>query len=285
MENSYSEISNIYKSAEEFAKNHYENFPVVSLFVPKDLRKHVAIVYWFARTADDLADEGEINEELRLHNLEEFEKNFTDSLKGQYSSEYFEATHQTIRDRHLTPQLFHDLLKAFKQDVVKKRYSDFEEVLGYCKYSANPVGRLILELFNIRNNKAFEYSDKICTALQLTNFYQDTEIDFEKGRIYFPNNEMNEFNVSENIFAKKENNANLNRLLKHNIDRTQALFDDGKNLLMFLNGRLKFEIKWTILGGEAILEKIRQNDYNIFNSRPQLKKSDFAALFIKSFIS
>jgi squalene synthase HpnC len=285
MKNSNQEISSAYKSAIDFSKEHYENFPVVSLLVPRELRKHVAIIYWFARTADDFADEGNMSEDGRIEKLNDFENSLKALLNGNFKSPFEEALHQTIKQKNLTSQLFFDLLKAFKQDVVKKRYNDFDEVLDYCNCSANPVGRLILELYDVRNEGAFNYSDKICTALQLTNFYQDIEIDYEKGRIYFPQNEMEQFEVTENIFAMKENNVNLKMLLRHNIDRTQKMFDEGKNLLKFLNGRLKFEIKWTILGGEAILNKIIKNDYNIFNSRPRLTKTDFGALFIKSFLT
>ncbi len=285
MENGKQEISTAYKSAIDFARNHYENFPVISLLIPKELQKHVAIIYWFARTADDFADEGNLKVNQRLFHLTEFENSLTELLKGEFKSAYELALSQTIKQKNLSPNLFYDLLTAFKQDVVKTRYENFEELLLYCKHSANPVGRLILELFNIRSTEAFEYSDKICTALQLTNFYQDIEIDFQKGRIYFPQNEQKQFNVTENMFAKKENNVNLNQLLKYSIERTQVMFHDGKNLLRFLNGRLKLEIKWTILGGEAILRKIRKNDYKIFNSRPRLTKTDFVALFMKSFLT
>jgi len=285
MKENRQEISSAYKSAIDFSKEHYENFPVVSLLVPRELRKHVAIIYWFARTADDFADEGNMSEDGRIEKLNDFENSLKALLNGNFKSPFEEALHQTIKQKNLTSQLFFDLLKAFKQDVVKKRYNDFDEVLDYCNCSANPVGRLILELYDVRNEGAFNYSDKICTALQLTNFYQDIEIDYEKGRIYFPQNEMEQFEVTENIFAMKENNVNLKMLLRHNIDRTQKMFDEGKNLLKFLNGRLKFEIKWTILGGEAILNKIIKNDYNIFNSRPKLTKTDFGALFIKSFLT
>lgn len=279
------EIPHAYKSAITFAKAHYENFPVISVLLPKDLRKHVAIIYWFARTADDFADEGNLDAEQRLAQLNEFEKSFSETLNGKFKSSFDEALYDTIKRKNLTPQLFYDLLTAFKLDVTKKRYESFDEVLNYCKHSANPVGRLILELFNVRVDEAFYFSDKICTALQLTNFYQDIEIDYEKGRIYFSQAEMQRFEVSENIFAKKENNANLKQLLKYNIDRAQSMFDEGKNLYEFISGRLKLEIKWTILGGELILQKIRQNDYNIFNKRPKLTNIDFGILFIKSLFS
>lgn len=285
MKNGNQEISNAYKSAVDFAKSHYENFPVVSLFIPKDLRKHVAIIYWFARTADDFADEGNHTEAQRLMHLNDFEKSLTDLLNGKFKSPFEDALNHTIKQKNLTPHLFYDLLAAFKQDVKKKRYVSFNEVLVYCKHSANPVGRLILELFDIRDNEAYNYSDKICSALQLTNFYQDIEIDFENGRIYLPLDEIQKYDVTENMFAKKENNVNLKKLLAHNIERTQKMYDEGKNLLKYINGSLKFEIKWTILGGEAILNKIRKNDYNIFDARPKLTKTDFCSLFIKSFFS
>jgi len=279
-----SQISTTYNSALDFARKHYENFPVVSLLIPKDLKNHIAIIYWFSRTADDLADEGILDENVRLQRLNDFENSLHNLLIGNFKSHFEEALHHTIIQKNLTPQMLYDLLKAFKQDVTKKRYENYDELLFYCKHSANPIGRLILELFNIRSEEAFNYSDKICTALQLTNFYQDIEIDYQKGRIYFPQDELQRFEVTENMFAMKENNVNLKKLLRHNIERTQKMFDEGKNLLKFLNGRLKFEIKWTILGGGKILQKIKEKDYNIFNARPKLTKRDFGALFIKSFL-
>ena len=178
---------------------------------------------------------------------------------------------------------FYDLLKAFKQDVVKKSYKNFEELLEYCKYSANPVGRLILELNNIRNEEAFSLSDKICTALQLTNFYQDLKIDYEKGRIYLPEDEMAEYLIEKKVFELNENNLNLRKLLSRNINRTKKMFEKGSSLLKFLNGRLKYEIKWTILGGEEILKKIEKNNYNVLKYRPKLNKIDFVKLLLVSF--
>ena len=140
-------------------------------------------------------------------------------------------------------------------------------------------------MFDIRNKQANEYSDKICTALQLTNFLQDTVIDYEKGRIYLAKDEMQKFGVPEFLFEQKENNHNLKQLVKHNVERINGFLDEGKRLLTFLNGKLKAEIKWTIAGGEEILEQIKKNDYEIFNHRPKLSKAKMAGLLIKSFIS
>lgn len=267
------------------SKTHYENFPVASFLIPKSKRTDISIVYWFARTADDIADEGYISATERLSALDEFENNFIASLKSNKSSNEFRILSDVVVRNNLTEKYFLDLLSAFKQDVVKKRYSNFDEVLDYCQRSANPVGRIVLEIFNIRNQQAFYYSDMICTALQLTNFYQDVERDFAKGRIYFPIDEMNHFQVNEKIFELKENNHNFSALLKHSIQRTHRFFNEGRNLLSYLNGRLKTEIKWTIAGGEKILTKIENNNYQIFGKRPSLNKADFISILIKSLIS
>lgn len=278
-------ILSAYKEALNFAKQHYENFPVVSWLIPKGLRKHIAIIYWFARIADDYADEGIFSDEERLEKLNLFEASLTELLKGNINSHFEAALYNTITERNLSAQLFYDLLSAFKQDALKKRYKNFSEVLEYCSKSANPIGRLILELFNVRNDEAFFYSDKICTALQLTNFLQDLKVDFRKGRIYLSEDEMKLFSVSEEDFDSSKINPNLSALLEHNVNRTQEMFNEGKKLLNYLHGKLKLEIRWTILGGEEILNKIRRSDFNVLNKPPRLTKKDFGVLFIKSFLS
>jgi squalene synthase HpnC len=268
----------------ELAKFHYENFPVASFLLSKDMRKHFAIIYWFARTADDFADEGNLEAEDRLKNLNEFENEFTASLIHKSSNQYFILLKKTIDEKKNNPKHFYDLLSAFKQDVVKNRYENFDEILDYCNRSANPVGRIILELNNVSDKDAIKYSDKICTALQLTNFYQDTKIDYSKGRIYYPVDEMKKFNVTENMFELNKNNPHISALVKHNVDRTQKLFDEGKNILDFLRGSLKTEIKWTIFGGEAILNKIRKNNFEVLAERPKLSKLNYLFLFMKALI-
>lgn len=270
-----------YETALRFAGSHYENFPVVTFLIPAKLRKHVAIIYWFARTADDIADEGIMADEERLKRLNDFEVSFNQLLEGRYSSDYEKALHQTIQERNLNPQHFTNLIKAFRQDITKNEYSNFDELLHYCACSANPIGRLILELHSVRNEEANLYSDKICTALQITNFLQDTAVDYRKGRIYLPQDEMKEYGIDKSMFAESKINLNFKRLIVFNINRTQLMFDEGRNLLKFLSGRLKYEIKWTILGGEAILKKIKLNDYNVF-IRPHLTKKDLINLLIRS---
>ena len=277
-----SEKEEAYKFCTAFARNHYENFPVVSFLIPKNLRKHVAVIYWFARTADDMSDEGNYSEEERLEMLRGFENRFRDLLNKNFKSPFEYALYSTVKEKQLDPELFLDLLKAFKQDAVKKRYQDFTQVLEYCKYSANPVGRLVLALFGISDPKAIRYSDRICTALQLTNFLQDTSIDYLKGRIYLPQDEMEKFGVSEKMFELKENNLKLKRLLEFNINRTQQIFNEGKNLFPFLKGLLKVEIKWTVLGGETVLKKIKRINMDVLNSRAELSKKDSLSLLVKA---
>ena len=279
MENNF---KNINKNFSTLAKNHYENFPVASLLIPKYYRKEIAIIYWFARTADDIADEGNLESEKRLDKLNKFEEEFKNALNGISKNLNFVLLAKTINEKKLSNENFLNLLSAFKQDVVKKRYESYSEVLDYCKRSANPVGRILLELFKVSDKEAIISSDKICTALQLTNILQDTVIDFEKGRIYYPQEELRIFSVTDKMFELKENNPNIKALVKLNVDRTQVLFDEGKNLLRYLSGKFKYEIKWTIAGGEKILNKIRKNDYDVFTKRPKLSKIDFITLLIKN---
>jgi squalene synthase HpnC len=273
-----------YNEARQLAKSHYENFPVVSFLIPKKLRNDIAVIYWFARTADDYADEGNYSSSVRLEKLQAFEDRFKSLLKTSPATEVEAALRNTIITRRLKPEYFFNLLKAFKQDVMKNRYVDFNEVTEYCSNSANPVGRILLELFDVRNEKAFFFSDKICTALQLTNFIQDTTIDFNNGRIYYPLDEMEKFGVNEKMFEMSEISHNLKKLIEFSVNRVQSLFDEGKDLLEFLSGRFKYEIAWTIRGGEEILSKIRGSDFDILTKRLVLTKTDYLKLFIRSFI-
>lgn len=261
---------------------HYENFPVVSFFVPKELRKHVAVIYKYARTADDFADEEKFSNEDRLLLLDNYQNDFELATKGTYKNNFWRALDNTIKERSLSTNLFIDLLTAFKQDLKVNRYITFDEILLYCKNSANPVGRLILELNNIRDEEANYYSDEICTALQLTNFYQDVSIDLTRDRVYFPLDEFGNYSTDK-LFSKVYDN-DYKQLMKKQIERSRKMFENGRNLLKFLNKRLKYQIKWTILGGELILTKIEKNNYDVFEYRPKVTKIDIIRLITKSVI-
>lgn len=272
------EIESAYNDAIAFTKNHYENFPVLSFLVPKHLRKHVAIVYQFARKADDIADEGELTNEERLTLLNEFELQLQQSELGISDTQFWNALHNSISEKNLEIQNFSNLLVAFKQDITKQRYSSFDELLNYCKNSANPVGRIILELNGINNGAAKLFSDKICTALQITNFLQDVGIDYSNGRIYLPIDDLKEFGVQEKLFHLKENNSNFKKLMQFQVERVHTLFNEGEELLPFLSFRLKQQIKWTINGGRGILKKIIELEYDVLNSRPKFSKMDLVKI-------
>ena len=282
MKNNSSNIESAYQNAVQFTKSHYENFPVISLFVKKELRKHVAIFYQFARQADDIVDEGNANAATRLKELDAYENKLSESLKNNFKDDFWAGLKNTIDLFQLSHENFFNLLKAFRQDVLKSRYKDFDELLGYCKNSANPVGRVILELNQIKDDEANKFSDEICTALQLTNFWQDVGVDLKKDRIYLPLDEMQNFGVDEKNLELNANNANIKELLKLQVQRTRELFCSGRNLIPKLSGRLKYQIHWTILGGEKILDKIEQCDFNTIKVRPKLNKADYFLLMIKS---
>lgn len=268
----------------DLAGRHYENFPVVSLFVPRKLRKHVAVVYAFARTADDIADEGDVPDNIRLEKLDEYENLLTKAVNcdGVIPNSMWEDLSATIQKLNLTPHYFYMLLDAFRSDILKKRFRNFTELQNYCVCSANPVGRIILEMYGLNTTENNKLSDKICTALQLTNFLQDVSVDWQKGRIYIPQNEMEKFGIKESIFDEKKNNINFKDLMKYQIERTMNLFDEGKSLIGSLPIPLNKQIYWTVLGGSAILKKIEKIDYDVLNIRPKLSKIHFAYLMVRS---
>ena len=218
-----------------------------------------------------------------MKNLEWYEEQLRDCLNGKYSANFWRALHQTVSEFDLTPKNFFDLLSAFKQDLFTRRYKSFDEIISYCERSANPVGRIILEYFSIRDDESLRFSDAVCTALQLTNFYQDVSIDIKKDRIYIPLEEIQKFGASENQFELRKNNTNFERLLKYQVDRTQQLFFEGRKLIRRLPKGLRSQIYMTILGGEKILNKIEKMNYNVMDNRPKLSKLDCLIIFLKSF--
>jgi len=278
-------LENAYKNSLIFAKSHYENFPVVLFTIPKEIRKHIAIVYQFARQADDIADEGNFATETRLEKLNEYENDFNLSLTGKPKNDFWHALKNTIEKFSIEEKLFLDLISAFKQDVIKNRYETFEELLDYCSRSAKPVGRILLKIFNVNNIEAITASDKICTALQLTNFYQDISIDILKNRIYLPKEKMKLFGVEEQQIKNKIADEKFKRLLKTLLEETKIMFEEGKNIHRYIPINFQLQMKMTILGGEKILEKISLIDYDVFNKRPKLSKKDFAIILLSGLMN
>ena len=249
------EIRDAFAFCEQMARAHYENFPVGSLLIPKAKRKHVYSIYAFARTADDFADEGygtATTWEDRLYLLDEWEFQLESCYRGIASHPIFIALAETVRELRLPIQLFHDLLSAFKQDVVQARYANFEDVLDYCRRSANPVGRLLLLLFGYRDEHLHKLSDSICTALQLANFWQDVAVDLEKDRVYLPQEDLWQFDYGEEELFAREFTKRYADLLKFQVDRTWQLFAYGKELPRLVSGRrvvyIRAEVEAWLLG-------------------------------------
>lgn len=269
------------------AKEHYENFPVGSFLIPQHLRKHVYAIYAFARTADDFADEGyDTNTTVaeRLALLDDWESQLHQAYEGKAANEVFAALSQTVKELDLPKQLFLDLLSAFKQDVTKTRYRTFDEVLDYCRRSANPVGRLILLLFGYRDEERHRLSDHICTALQLANFWQDVAVDVDKDRMYLPLADLAAYGVTEAQVFSKTFDQNFARLLRYQVDRTRAIFLDGKALPSRVKGRLKYELRLTWLGGMRILAKIEQQNYDTLGRRPVIGTGDKLYLAMRTIL-
>lgn len=282
-------IYSSFKYCEDITKSHYENFPVASLLIPKEKRKYIYAIYAFARAADDFADEPGIEggKDKRLALLDEWNGKLRDCYEGKAYDPIFIALSVTIRDCSIPIELLENLLKAFKQDVVKNRYENFDEVLSYCENSANPVGRLVLTVFGVNDEKMFYYSDKICTALQLANFWQDVSIDIKKDRIYIPKEVLIRSNYGEDDLLNLKFNESFTGLMKSLVEKTETIFCEGKELLFLISRnetmkRLGWELNLTWLGGSEILKKIKLLNYDVLHHRPKLNLIDKIKLITKA---
>ncbi len=262
---------------------HYENFPVASLLLPARLRHPIAVIYRFARTADDFADEGEAGAATRLGQLQNFRDKLDAIARGESASDPLFAQLAEIVARHALPlQLFRDLLDAFSQDVVKTHYADFAEVLDYCRRSANPVGRLLLHLFGAATPQNLAQSDRICSSLQLINFWQDVAIDFVHGRVYLPQDELAQHAVGESQIARHDTGGGWRGLMQFQVLRARAMMLEGAPLGAALPGRIGLEIRSIVQGGLRILEKIERANYDVFRHRPVLRAWDWPLLMMRA---
>lgn len=256
--------------------DHYENFPVASVLLPRRLHRPVQLIYAFARSADDFADEGERSPAERLALLDGYRRELTRIESNQApETPLFIALEKEIRAAELPIQLFRDLLDAFAQDVTKNRYADFGELMQYCRRSANPVGRLLLHLYRATDERNLALSDAICSSLQLINFLQDIEIDYDKGRIYMPQDELRRFKVSEEHIANRRANSDWQAFMLFQIERARRLLASGAPLVKRLPGRLGWELRLIVTGGETILRKLHATRGDVFNARPQLTARDW----------
>jgi len=276
-------LQNAYAECLHMAQSHYENFPVASRLLPKHLRMPIAVIYAFARRADDFADEGELSNEERIAALTDF-GNKLDLIEQNKDVDdiTFIALADVIKQHELPISLFHDLLTAFKMDVTKARYANFGELMEYCRYSANPVGRLLLHLNKATSSQNLGYSDAICSALQLTNFLQDISQDLEESdRIYIPQDEMEQCGVSEDDIRNKVTNSASRKLIEFQVRRALKIMQSGAPLGKVLNGRMGLELRMTIMGGSRILYKLNQQYDDVF-SRPRLSKWDISWVIWKA---
>jgi squalene synthase HpnC len=262
---------------------HYENFPVASLLLPKRLRWPIEVIYRFARSADDIADEGDAPADVRLAALSAYRAELERLAAGaQPQAPLFADVAGIVREHDLPLGLFKDLLDAFSQDVTQKRYRDFAELADYCRRSANPVGRLLLHLFKRTSERDLGQSDAVCTALQLINFWQDVPIDCAKGRIYLPQDEMARHGVDERQIAEQRCDAAWISLMRFQAERAREMILRGAPLARSLPGRIGLEIRATIQGGLRILEKIQRVDYDVFRHRPVLRAMDWPLLLARA---
>jgi len=256
---------------------HYENFPVASWLLPQRLRRPIEVIYAFARQADDFADEGERSDTGRLADLELFRAELCRIERGEAPQAPLFRDLAGIVQRHSLPlPLFHDLLDAFTQDVTKKRYADFGEVMNYCRRSANPVGRLLLHLFGAATTRNLALSDGICSSLQVINFLQDIAIDYRKGRIYLPQEDLARYRISEDQISRGDSGGMWRPFMLAQVERARKMLQAGAPLGLALPGRIGLEIRTIVLGGERILMRIHEAGGDVFRQRPVLEARDWA---------
>ncbi len=276
-------VPQAFQFCENLAREHYENFPVASFLIPREKRPPVYAIYAFARIADDYADEAGLTTAERMDSLGEWEEQLIDAYRGHAHHPVFVALRETADRFEMPMELFHNLLKAFRSDVTTHRYETFDEVLSYCENSANPIGRLILLLFNYRSEATMELSDFICTALQLTNFWQDVSVDLEKDRVYIPLEDIREFGYSEEELFQRRYSQAFKDIMGYQVERTEQLFREGRPLLLQVGKDLRMELRLTWNGGIRILKKIEQADYDVLTRRPALSFYDKATLLLLSY--
>jgi phytoene synthase len=278
-------LSLSYDYCERLAREHYENFPVASRLLPASMRPHIAAIYAFARRADDFADEPGPDAAERLRRLDAWgvrldqEASPPDANRATAGDDFiFFALQHTIRTHALPRALFHDLLSAFRQDVVTARYETWLEVLDYCRRSANPIGRLVLRVAGHDDPRLDEQADAVCTALQLTNFWQDLAIDWGRGRLYVPLEDRDRAMAKDADLDARRITPEWQNALRSVADRTRALFHAGRPVCDGVRGRLRWELRLTWLGGMQILHCTQAAGFDVFNHRPGLRPVDVPRL-------
>jgi squalene synthase HpnC len=265
----------------ELTESHYENFHVASWFLPKRLRPHFESIYAYCRISDDLGDEVESPEQA-LALLDFWASQLDDCYRGLNRHPVFVALAETIRICDIPIEPFADLLVAFRQDQVVSRYATREDILKYCRYSANPVGRLVLYACGYRDAERFRLSDATCTALQLANFWQDVRDDWQKGRVYIPVEDMQRFGIDDHTIESGKANIAFRSLMRDEVAWARALFAEGMPLLAQVDRELALDLDLFSRGGLEILSSIEQQEYDVLRSRPSISKARKAALLLRA---
>jgi squalene synthase HpnC len=274
-------LQDAYGYCERLARGHYENFSVATWFLPKRLRQHFYNVYAYCRISDDLGDEtGDTAISLQL--LDQWESELNACYNGSPKHPVFVALAGTVREFNIPKQTFLNLLTAFRQDQRITRYETFEDVLGYCRNSANPVGHLVLYLCGYRDPERQQLSDFTCTALQLANFWQDVSPDYEKGRVYLPLEDLRAYGVAEADIANKNNSQPFRELMRFEVQRAREWFEHGLPLVKMVNRELAIDIELFTRGGQEILNAIEKQQYAVLGSRPAISKSRKLALVARA---
>jgi squalene synthase HpnC len=263
------------------ARSHYENFSVASWFLPERLRQHFFNIYSYCRISDDLGDEvGDPEASLQL--LDAWQEELDACYDGSPRHPVFMALTETVRKFDIPKQPFNDLLTAFRQDQSIQRYETFEALLGYCHYSANPVGHLVLYLCGYRDAERQALSDYTCTALQLANFWQDVSVDYAKGRIYLPLEDMRRHKVDEEDIAAAQNTPAFRAMMKFEVQRARDWFKQGWPLAGQVGRELAIDIELFSRGGQEILNAIEAQDYAVLGRRPAISKTRKVALMARA---
>jgi squalene synthase HpnC len=266
---------------QRLAESHYENFHVASWFLPKALRPHFHSIYAYCRVSDDLGDEvGDRSAALAL--LDMWGRELDACYEGRVRHPVFIALAETIRACSIPKEPFADLLTAFRQDQTVTRYRTMKDVLEYCRYSANPVGRLVLYVCGYADEERFRLSDATCSALQLANFWQDVRVDFAKDRVYLPQDDMRRFGVSDATIAKGRATSDFRSLLRCEVDFARALFEDGLPLIGMVGRDLALDLDLFSRGGLEILRAIERQDYDVLTARPAISKRTKIALALRA---
>ncbi|MES2765939.1 MAG: squalene synthase HpnC [Bacteroidota bacterium] len=281
-------VEEAYGFCEKIATSHYENFPVGSLLIPKKQRPHFYSVYAYSRLADDIADELSDDPEIRLKALNDLEnllksEAFKNGICNKKCNPVFLALRTTIDELHIPQKPFLKLLKAFRQDILFEQPETFKDLTSYCENSANPVGELVLRIFRLYNETTAEYSDAVCTGLQLANFWQDFSIDLPKARLYIPLEFLKKYGLQKDNLQEPENSAKFRKCLDELLKITDEYFLKGTELLPFLKDkRLRLEIAITIEGGRMITQKVRELGADVLFKRPVLTKKDYFSIAFRA---